>query len=311
MVLNAQSLDSAHAQMVSIVEVSPRDGLQNEPVSFDTGDKINLIERAVAAGLERIEVASFVNPKIVPQMADAEAVIAGLSSGSRSGAIGLVLNERGMDRAIASGIGEVNYVVVVTETFSKANQGVSVDENIAMLRAVSKRCRHAGIRLSVTLSAAFGCPFEGEVTQDRLGMIVERIAGFGADEIALADTVGAAVPPMVSDRIGLLRSIVGPKIDLRVHFHNTRNVGLANAYAALLEGVRIFDGSIGGIGGCPFAPKSTGNVPTEDLVFMFERSGFDTGVNLEAVIDIANFLSSRMDRVLPGLVSRAGNFPRN
>ncbi|MDA8101391.1 MAG: hydroxymethylglutaryl-CoA lyase [Nitrospiraceae bacterium] len=302
--------DGAQRPLVTIVEVSARDGLQNEAVEFSTGEKARLIEESVAAGLTRVESCSFVNPKRVPQMADAEAVMEGLSPTARAASIGLVLNERGIDRAIAAGLPEINYVVVATETFSRRNQGMSVDENLAQLSRVIPRAKEAGIRTSVGISAAFGCPYEGEVSEAVIAELAKRIAELQPEEIGLADTIGAGVPPMVADRVGLTKEVIaGSSIGLRCHFHNTRNTGVANAYAAVLEGVRALDASIGGIGGCPFAPRATGNVATEDLVFMLERSGYSTGVDLEALFAITDWLGEKLGKPVPGLLSRAGNFP--
>ncbi|MDA8372819.1 MAG: hydroxymethylglutaryl-CoA lyase [Actinomycetota bacterium] len=302
--------DGVQGPLVTIVEVSARDGLQNEAVEFSTAEKTRLIEESVAAGLTRVESCSFVNPKRVPQMADAEAVMEGLSPAARAASIGLVLNERGIDRAIAAGLPEINYVVVATETFSRRNQGMSVDENLAQLSRVVPRAKEAGIRTSVGISAAFGCPYEGEVSEAVIAELAKRIAELQPEEIGLADTIGAGVPPMVADRVGLTKEVIaGSSIGLRCHFHNTRNTGIANAYAAVQEGVRALDASIGGIGGCPFAPRATGNVATEDLVFMLERSGYSTGVDLEALFAITGWLGEKLGKPVPGLLSRAGNFP--
>ena len=294
---------------ITIVEVSARDGIQNESVNFNTQEKIRLIEQSVAAGIRRLETCSFVNPLRVPQMADALEVMDGLSPQARRAAIGLVLNERGLDRALEAGLRQINYVVVVSETFSQKNQGISVRDNLSMLAKVVQRAKEAAISVSVTLSAAFGCPFEGEVSVESLIEVVQRVAETGPDEIALADTVGAAVPPMVSERIGLTQEVIGAMTDLRCHFHNTRNTGLANAYAAVLAGVSILDSSIGGIGGCPFAPRATGNIATEDLAFMLERSGYSTGLDFNALFSIADWLAIKLGKELPAMVSRAGLFP--
>ena len=243
---------------VQIVDVAPRDGLQSDAVMFTTDQKVELVRRIVDAGVERVEVASFVNPKRVPQMADAEAVLAALAGDTRARYIGLVLNERGFDRALAAHAPEVNVVVVCTDTFSQRNQGMTTDEAIAVASAVIRRARDAGIPCSATLSAAFGCGYEGEVPPERVLDVVARVAAAAPDEIALADTVGAAVPPQVRELVAattdLLRA-ASPSIALRGHFHNTRNAGLANALAAVESGVRVIDASLGGIGGCPFAPR--------------------------------------------------------
>src|SRR4051794_21799355 len=237
---------------IEIVEVGPRDGLQDEPGIVSTEDKIAYIQGTVRAGIARVQVASFVNPKRVPQMADAEAVIAGLT-GTELRPIGLVLNERGLDRALAAGIGEINAVVVVTDTFSRENQGMSTADAIAMWERVAGRARQAGVRAGVTLSAAFGCPFEGEVPAARVVEIAKTVADAGADEIALADTIGAAVPNQTEDLVAAVAEATG--VPMRVHLHNSRNTGLANAVAAIRGGATTLDASTGGIGGLPLAPR--------------------------------------------------------
>ncbi len=295
---------------VTLVEVAPRDGLQNETTLLGTEDKVSLIEGAFAAGLRRIEVCSFVNPKRVPQMADAEAVLLKLSSQVFEGAIGLVLNERGLDRALETPLQEINYVVVVTDTFSQKNQGMSVAENLVVAKNVVERASNAGLRVSITLSAAFGCPFEGEVAVSRLVDVARVVGSYMPFEIALADTIGVAVPIDVKRRIEAVREVLDPTIQLRCHFHNTRNTGIASAWAAVESGVAHLDASLGGVGGCPFAPNATGNIPTEDLLYMAERSGFSTGIDVQNLFPLIELLQSRLGKVVPGLLSRAGVFPR-
>ncbi|MCL5052751.1 MAG: hydroxymethylglutaryl-CoA lyase [Ferrimicrobium sp.] len=297
-------------QPIEIVEVSPRDGLQNEATAFSTEDKVALIEGCLSAGLRRIEVCSFVNPKRVPQMADAEAVLAHLRPEAFDGAIGLVLNERGLDRALATPLEEINYVVVVTETFSQKNQGMSVEANLSVARAVTRRAKEAGLRTSITISAAFGCPYEGEVSVDQLYKVIRQVADMEPFEIAIADTIGVAVPRDVHERItGAQQIIDGRPIKLRCHFHNTRNTGLANAMAAVEEGITTLDASLGGIGGCPFAPNATGNIPTEDLAYMLDRSGYELNLNLAALFPVVDLLSHKLPKPVPGLLTRAGLFP--
>ncbi len=295
---------------VTLVEVAPRDGLQNETTLLGTEDKVSLIEGAFAAGLRRIEVCSFVNPKRVPQMADAEAVLSKLSSQVFEGAIGLVLNERGLDRALETPLQEINYVVVVTDTFSQKNQGMSVAENLVVAKNVVERASNAGLRVSITLSAAFGCPFEGEVAVSRLVDVARVVGSYMPFEIALADTIGVAVPIDVKRRIEAVREVLDPTIQLRCHFHNTRNTGIASAWAAVESGVAHLDASLGGVGGCPFAPNATGNIPTEDLLYMAERSGLSTGIDVQNLFPLIELLQSRLGKVVPGLLSRAGVFPR-
>jgi hydroxymethylglutaryl-CoA lyase len=292
---------------VEIVEVSPRDGIQNEPKLLDATVKIELIRRALAAGSDRIEVTSFVNPKKVPQMADAEAVVAGLPREHASRYIGLVLNQRGYDRALAAGLGEANFVVVASDTFNRRNQGVGTEETLSQYRAIAE----AGVRsmrIGVTIGTSFGCPFEGEVPLSRLMAIVEAAVALAPHEIALADTIGVATPKEIRERVGAVRRAF-PKMPVRLHLHNTRNTGIANAWAGLEEGVRALDASFGGIGGCPFAPRATGNIATEDLVYMLERSGVSTNVSLDAAIETAQWLEGQLGKVLPGQVMKAGGFP--
>jgi hydroxymethylglutaryl-CoA lyase len=294
---------------MQIVEVSPRDGLQAEDVVLDTPTKVELIARAVAAGVRRIEVASFVNPKRVPQMADGEAVVAALPHRDDVTWIGLVLNKRGVERAIATGLREVNGVVVCTDTFGERNQGVTAMGSVEVFGEIASAAHAAGVRPTATISVAFGCPYEGEVPVVRLADIAKRCADAGATEVAIADTIGVADPVAVTERIEAVRA-AAPDVPLRAHFHNTRNTGIANAYAAVQAGVDALDASLGGIGGCPFAPNATGNIPTEDLAFMLERMGIDTGLDLAALIDIVPWIEEQLGKRVPGLLAKAGLFPR-
>ncbi len=293
---------------VEIVEVGPRDGLQNEPTVLSTADKVAFIGRAIAAGIRRIEVASFVNPKKVPQMADAEAVLEALPRRSDVTYIGLVLNRRGFDRAIAAGCGEIGMVVAASDTFNRRNQGTSTEESIAAWLDIAAAARAANVPAQVTISTSFGCPFEGDIPAARVVEITRQLAAGAPREIALADTIGAGVPTQVTDLIGRVRAAL-PAMPLRCHFHNTRNTGIANAYAAVEAGVRILDASIGGIGGCPFAPAATGNIPTEDLLFMLDRMGVETGLDLEALIETGRWIGDRLGRPVPGMLAKAGSFP--
>lgn len=296
-------------QSIDIIEVSPRDGLQNEPAVVSTAAKVALISRAIDAGLRRIEAVSFVSPRRVPQMADAEAVMAAVPRSHAVRYCGLVLNEAGARRAVAARCDEINYVVVSSETFSQRNQGVTVAHALDRWAEVACIGRAAGVDLTLTIAAAFGCPFEGEIAAGRI-VDIARDAFDRAlpDELAVADTIGVAVPRDVS---GLVRLLAGafPAMPLRTHFHDTRNTGAANVMAAIASGVRRLDASLGGIGGCPFAPAATGNIATEDTVYLLGRSGFDTGVDLLRAIEASNWLASKLQRSLPGLVSRAGPFP--
>jgi hydroxymethylglutaryl-CoA lyase len=293
---------------VQIVEVGPRDGLQNESTLLPCATKVEFINRAIAAGIRRIEVASFVNPKRVPQMADAEEVLAALPRRDDVSYIGLVLNRRGFERAQAAGCNEIGMAVVVSETFNQRNQGASVSESVAAWHEIAALAHAAGIRAQVTLSAAFGCPFEGEVAVERVVELARRVAEARPFEIALADTIGAGVPSQVSELVGRVREAL-PGIPLRCHFHNTRNTGIANAYAAIAAGVRVLDASLGGIGGCPFAPAATGNIPTEDLVYMLTRMGIATGVDLDALLATGRWLQEQLGRPVPGMLIKAGGFP--
>ncbi len=298
------------SRTVEIVEVGPRDGLQSEPGVLPTAAKIELIERLVDAGLRRLEVTSFVNPKKVPQMADAELVLAGLRKREGVRYIGLVLNQKGFERALAAGCNEVGMAVVASDTFNRRNQGVGTDDSIAAWLAIAREAKAAGIRAQVTVSAAFGCPFEGEMPVDRVLEVAKRVAEAEPFEIAFADTIGVGVPAQVSEIIGRAREVLPKTVQLRAHFHNTRNTGLANAYAAVEAGVSALDSSVGGIGGCPFAPAATGNIPTEDLVYMLSRSGFQTGIDLDKLVTATEWLQQALGRSVPGMLVKAGNFPK-
>lgn len=297
------------SRAIEIVEVGPRDGLQSEPDVLPTQTKLELIERLVNAGVKRVEVASFVNPKRVPQMADAEAVMAALPRRSDVQYIGLVLNRRGFDRALAAGCTEIGMVAVATDSFGARNQGASIEEAIQAWNEIAPLAKAAGIRAQVTISVSFGCPFEGEVPAARVVDIARRLAEGEPREIAIADTIGVAVPAQVTELVGQLEAVLNG-VPLRCHFHNTRNTAVANAYAAVMAGVSTLDASVGGIGGCPFAPHATGNVATEDLLYMLSRSGFETGIDLGRLIDTANWLQEQRGRAVPSMVSKAGGFPR-
>lgn len=295
-------------QAIEIVEVGPRDGLQSEPEILPTATKLQLIQRLVSAGLRRIEVASFVNPKRVPQMADAEAVLSALPQTSGVQYVGLVLNRKGFDRARAARCGEIGMVVAATDSFSERNQGATMEEAIRSWEEIAPLAREAGIRAQVTISVSFGCPFEGEVPASRVVEIAGRLAQASPFEIAIADTIGVAVPSQVTGLVEQVRAAVG-NIPLRCHFHNTRNTAIANAYAAVLAGVTTLDASVGGVGGCPFAPNATGNVGTEDLVYMLSRGGYDTGIDLDKLIETARWLQEQRGKAVPSMVSKAGGFP--
>jgi len=299
---------------VEIYEVGPRDGLQNEKVFFSTEQKLDLIARLVAAGIKRIEVASFAHPKVVPQMADAEAVIAALPDIEGVQYAGLVLNKRGYLRALATrdggkrGIDQVGSVCVMSETFSQKNQGMSIAETIRDTTEVLKLAKRDGISAHVTLSAALGCPFEGDVPFSRIVDNAKRIAEAEPEEISVADTFGAGVPNQVHDLIGQLREAI-PDMKWRAHMHDTRNTGVANSWAAYEAGVGAIDASVAGLGGCPFAPRATGNVATEDVAYTLDKSGVPTGLELNKLIEIAHWLESILGRPTLASVSQAGGFP--
>jgi hydroxymethylglutaryl-CoA lyase len=293
---------------IEIVEVGPRDGLQNESVLFNTQQKLEFIRRAIDSGVRRIEVASFVNPKLVPQMADAEAVSAGLTARNDVIYIGLVLNKRGALRAIEAGLDELGAVCAASDGFAMRNQGQTSDESLAMCCEVVRLARQEGRRGQITISTAFGCPFDGEVDPQRVVDMAKIAAAANPVEVAIADTIGVAAPRDVADLVARVKAAIAP-LPVRVHFHNTRNTGLANVWAAVNAGASTVDASLGGLGGCPFAPRATGNVPTEDVIYMLERSGYHTGLNVDRVIETVEWLSGEMRRELPGMLSRAGNFP--
>jgi len=294
---------------IELLEVGPRDGLQMESTVVATDVKVELIERLLRAGLKRIEVTSFVNPKKVPQMADAEELLSRLKRPEGAWFTGLVLNRKGLDRAIAAGCNEIGMVVVASDTFNRRNQGVSTEESIAAWLDIARSAKEAGVRAQVSVSAAFGCPFEGEVPPDRVVEIAKRVAEAEPHEICFADTIGVGVPSQVTELLTKARTAL-PGVRLRCHFHNTRNTGIANAFAAVQAGVTALDASIGGVGGCPFAPAATGNISTEDLLYMLDRSGIETGVSLTALIETARWLQEQLGHPVPGMLMKAGPFPR-
>ncbi len=296
---------------IEILEVGPRDGLQNEPDIISTEHKLGLINRMIDAGSRRLEVASFVHPKRVPQMADAEEVIAGLQDRNDVSYIGLCLNKRGVLRGLATregnkrGIDEAGCVIVASDTFGQKNQGQTIEQGIKENRDMIRFAKAEGLKAQVTISAAFGCPFEGEVKPETVLQIAEEMAEEEPLEIALADTIGVGVPAQVEDLFSRLREILPDHISMRAHFHDTRNTGIGNAWAAVQAGVRTLDSSLGGLGGCPFAPNATGNIATEDLINLLNRSGVQHGLDLRKAIDTNQWFAGIMDRQLPSLVARA------
>jgi hydroxymethylglutaryl-CoA lyase len=298
-------------QRIEMVEVSPRDGLQNEPGFFPTIDKIELITRALVAGVKRIEVASFVHPGRVPQMADAEAVVAALPKRDAKDVtyIGLVLNKRGALRALETQVHELGAVISASDGFGTRNQGRTSDETLEDAIEIIRLAKEHGRSAQATISVAFGCPFDGEIALSRVADLARRVAAAGPREIAIADTIGVGVPNQVKAVMAAVKA-AAPGMPIRAHFHDTRNTAVANAWAAVEAGATTIDASIGGIGGCPFAPNATGNVATEDVQYMLQRSGVETGLSLDGLIDTAKWLGTKMGRTLPGLVSRAGGFPK-
>ncbi len=295
-------------RFIQIVEVGPRDGLQNEAAILSVEDKLDFIERLEACGARRIETVSFVNTRRVPQMAGAEEIMAALPRAPDRGRIGLVLNLRGWERAVAAACDEANVVVCASDGFGVRNQGATVAEQLDTLDAIGERARVEGPPMSVTVSVAFGCPFDGEVPEARVVEIAARAAAAGAREIALGDTIGVADPWTVRRRVEAVRA-AAPDVSLRLHFHDTRRTGLANACAGVEAGVRVLDASCGGIGGCPFAPHATGNIATEDLVYMLHRAGFETGYDLDRLIETAEWVGDKLGKPPPSALSRAGPFP--
>ena len=294
---------------VELVEVGPRDGLQNEAAIVSTADKLELVRRAIDYGARRIEVTSFVNPKKVPQLADAEDLVAMLPERDDVTYIGLVLNRRGAERALATGrIDELGAVCVTSDSFGIRNQGQSSDESLAAATEIVALAQEAGRSGQITIATAFGCPFEGRVAIDRVVEMAKRAADARPREIALADTIGVGTPAQVSDMVGRVREAVGD-LPVRAHFHNTRGTGIANVWAAVQAGAATIDASLGGLGGCPFAPGSAGNVATEDVLYMLEKSGVAAGLDLPKIVEAAEWLTGVMGRPLAAMVSKAPAFP--
>ena len=301
-------MNASSSKSITLVEVGPRDGLQSEPEILTTDSKALFIERAIDAGIRRLEVASFVHPKRVPQMADAEALIERLPNHDDVSYIGLIMNERGLDRALETKIDEIGMVIVSTDTYNRKNQGVDTDESVRVWGEIARRAQQNGLRANIMISSAFGCPYEGEVKVERIVELAKRVIEADPAELGIADSIGVAVPTQVTELLGRIGEVIGD-LPLRCHFHNTRNTGLANAQAAVESGVTYLDASIGGIGGCPFAPAATGNIPTDDLLYMLDRSGVETSVSLEKIIEVSRWLEQELGRDVPALLPKAGIFP--
>jgi hydroxymethylglutaryl-CoA lyase/(R)-citramalyl-CoA lyase len=291
---------------ITVCEVGPRDGLQNEPETLTPAVRAELIGRLSGAGYRRIEAVSFVNPKRVPQMAPAEEVLAGFAPAAGVSYAGLVLNGRGYERLTGTPCDEVHIAFCVTESFNQRNQGRSVGQSVTDAGEIVAAAHRDGRRATVTLAASFGCPFEGRVDPGHVLSLAAGVAAAGVDEIVFADTIGVGVPSQVRQ---LLRGGGDLGVPLGLHLHNTRNTGYTNAYAALEHGVSLLDASVGGIGGCPFAPNATGNVATEDLLNLLAEEGVETGVDLDEVMRVAEWLETVLGRRLPGQLYRAGRFP--
>jgi len=287
----------------TICDVGPRDGLQNEPETLEPAVRAELVNRLAATGVPRVEAASFVRPDAVPQMAGAEEVAAAIERRDGAAYAGLVLNEKGFERLRGTELDEVHVSFGVTETFNRRNANASVEESLDATERIVGRAREAQLPTAVSLSVAFGCPFEGRVDPGRVFDLAERVSAAGADEVVLADTIGVAVPRQVRQLVADSTRL-GRRVGL--HLHDTRNTALANAYAGLESGASAFDASVGGIGGCPFAPHATGNVATEDLVYLLEGERVETGIDLDALVGVAEWLAGVLGRDLPGSVYRAG-----
>jgi isopropylmalate/homocitrate/citramalate synthase len=293
------------ANQITLCDVSPRDGIQNEKISLSAAQRHELIKRLAAAGLRWIEVASFASPKWVPQMAGAEEVFSLSSTIPDLRPIVLVLNDRGYERAVKAGALYIRLVVAATDTMNQKNANALPDHTMASYVPIFERARGDGVELTGTIATAFGCPFEGAVSPERVMRLATKFVEAGAAEVDFADTVGMAVPPQI-ERMVLRARREFPDVRVGIHVHNTRNIGLANAYAAVQAGADVLDASTGGAGGCPFAPKATGNIPMEDLVFMLEGVGIDTGVNLEKLIETSRWFEELLQHALPAMLPKAG-----
>jgi (R)-citramalyl-CoA lyase len=292
--------------LVQVVDVGPRDGLQNEEKILSPKTRAELCNRLAAAGVSRVEAASFVNPKRVPQMAGAEEVMAAIDRRNPDTSYaGLTLNERGYERAVEAGVDEVRYAFPVTETFARRNQNTTVADATVLAARLVERARLDGVRVSITLSAAFGCPFEGRVEPAHVLCVAEKLGAANPDEIVLADTIGVGVPKGVRE---LVEGVLALGTTVGCHFHDTRNTGMANAVAAVESGATVLDASLGGTGGCPFAPRATGNIATEDLVYLLHGMGYETGIDLDALIEAAAWMAQQLGKELPGQVYKAGSF---
>lgn len=296
------------AERVQIVEVGPRDGLQNDKADLTVEQKVEFIGRLDQAGVQRMEVGSFVSPRAVPKMADSAEVFRHVNKAEEISRIALALNEKGVRQAIDAGADEINFVLVAGEGFGQRNQRMSPQETVDMLAHCAPLAHDANIALSATISVAFGDPYDGDVDPAIVANLAAQAQRAGISELALGDTIGVATPWQVREVFERVK-VEAPDVYLRAHFHDTRGAALANVFAAIEAGVNIIDASCGGIGGCPFAPAATGNVATEDVVFMLERAGFETGIDLGKMIETAKWLETVLEHPISSGVARAGVFP--
>ncbi|MBU5210373.1 hydroxymethylglutaryl-CoA lyase [Heyndrickxia sp. FSL K6-6286] len=276
---------------VKVIEVSPRDGLQNDPNFVVTSKKKELVNLLIKAGLKQIEVTSFVHPKKVPQMADAPELLNEVISFDNFEAIALIPNLKGYDRAKEHTLSEINWVSSATETFNKKNIGMTIDDNFKQFESLVKKTENIDIKACFSIAVSFGCPYEGKVNEENVLKLVKRARNVGADRIGIADTIGIATPDQVES---LMKKVLeaAENTPVAIHLHDTRGLGLANAYSAYQSGIRIFETSVSGIGGCPFAPGAAGNLATEDLVYLFHRMGIDTGIDFDKLLDAADYAAS-------------------
>jgi hydroxymethylglutaryl-CoA lyase len=289
---------------VTIVEVGPRDGLQNETASIGTADKIAFVNQLAGAGHRVIEVSAFVSPKWVPQMADASDVFGGITRRAGVRYTALVPNRAGLDRALAARVDEVAIFAAASETFSRKNINQSIDESLAAYRAIVDDATAAGLKVRGYLSTCFRCPFEGPIAPSRVAEVSARLHELGVYEVAISDTIGAATPGDVLRVLGAISEVL-PLQQTALHFHDTRGTALANVLAGLDHGVTTFDSSAGGLGGCPYAPGASGNLATEDLLYMLNGLGVETGVSIDAVASASRFIEAKLDHKLPSRFLRA------
>lgn len=298
------NVESLRGRRVTVVEVGPRDGLQNEKIDVSLDDRVTFVDMLSDAGLPVIEVGAFVNPKRVPQMADAELLFERIARRAGTRYTALVPNLAGLDRALAAGVSEIAIFAAASDSFSRANINQSVEESFATYRQVCERATARGLRIRAYLSTAFGCPYEGEVPVDRVASLAARLLDLGAFEVAVSDTIGVAHPAQVAVVVSAVTARM-PLTAVALHFHDTRGTALANVLTALTLGVTTFDASAGGLGGCPYAPGASGNLATDDLIYMLDGLGVETGVSLDALSAASRFIAARLDHPLPSRYAQA------